>query len=183
MQYNTSNLLITAAQLCMQSVHQNSLYYVYTGFDLCAAIWCHWPAGCCICMSTPLWIWDEALFACSFLFFLACESLLNCVSSQIHLFLSKLLTPHVNISHYTVGIMWVQGPDLDSDAARELNENRTEGGILQCGRRKCSLESQNRKMLPVPDIGQWNRITCRMTHTKIPQTETQSGAASTPHPL
>lgn len=56
MQYNTSDLLIKAAQLCMQSVHQNSLYYVYTGFDLGAAIWCHWPAGCCICMSAPLWI-------------------------------------------------------------------------------------------------------------------------------
>lgn len=46
--------------------------------------------------------------------------------------------------------MGVQGPDLDADSAGDVNESRSEPGILQCGKRR----SQSPEMLPVPDIAQ-----------------------------
>lgn len=56
---------------------------------------------------------------------------------------------------------------------------KTEQGYFRVAKERAEAQ----KMLRVADIGQRNRITCRMTHTKTPQTVTQTGAASAPHPL
>lgn len=72
----------------MQSLHPNCLYDVNAGFDLCAAIWCLWPAGCCICMSASLWMRQGCAcrLASVFFFFSTHESFLKRLSSWIHLF-------------------------------------------------------------------------------------------------
>lgn len=126
---SSHNYLINAAQLCMQSVHQNSLHYVHTEglspvlpYGAMACRMAHLHVCPCSFMYMRWGIWKELLV--DFFFFEVCESLLKRLTSWIYLSLplafsfqpSLPLWPQtltsVTLIHYSVGKYAFKSPLL-----------------------------------------------------------------------